>query len=515
MSEGRKPVRQLGGVARACQIGDACFGAVIDTDYLVIGAGAGALAFVDSLIAESDADVVMVDRRHSPGGHWNDAYPFVRLHQPSASYGVNSRALGPESIDTTGPNAGFYDRATGVEIRDYFREVLEDHLLPSGRVRFFGGCDYVENGSDEHAFRARLTGKTTEVRVRRKVVDARYLASSVPATHTPAFSADPDAQLIPVGDLVAVSEPPSGYTILGAGKTAMDACSWLLDNGVDPDRIRWIKPREAWVWDRACFQPCDLIVSTIEVLSHAVEALAEAESVDDLLHRFEALGLLFRLDPTLDPTMFRGAILSRAEAESLRQIERVVRLGRVIHVGTDRIELENGTIPTDRGEVHVDCTAYGFPAVPARPIFEPGRITVQSLSGGFTTFNAALVGFVESVRDDDAEKNAVCPPTPQPSKPIDVVLGTRGFLRYFAIHSAEPDLSAWSLASRLALTRGLAEHLEDPRLQAAMGRWAANLESALDNAAQLLAASASQEERDASQRATVSSSSASKRSLHR
>src|SRR3954447_11741641 len=109
---------------------------VIDTDYLVIGAGASGMAFTDALIRESDADVVMVDRRHPPGGHWNHAYPFVRLHQPSASYGVNSLALGSESIDVTGPNAGFYERATGAEICDYFREVLEDHLLPSGRVRF-------------------------------------------------------------------------------------------------------------------------------------------------------------------------------------------------------------------------------------------------------------------------------------------------------------------------------------------------------------------------------------------
>ena len=61
--------------------------AVIDTDYLVVGAGAAGMAFVDSLIAGSDAGVVMVDRRHCPGGHWNDAYPFVRLHQPSAYYG--------------------------------------------------------------------------------------------------------------------------------------------------------------------------------------------------------------------------------------------------------------------------------------------------------------------------------------------------------------------------------------------------------------------------------------------
>ncbi len=113
----------------------------IDTDYLIVGAGAAGLAFADALIAASDADVVMVDRRHGPGGHWNDAYPFVRLHQPSAFYGVNSRVLGSDSIDSCGPNAGFYQRATAAEICDYYQRVLEEHLLASGQVRFFGMSD--------------------------------------------------------------------------------------------------------------------------------------------------------------------------------------------------------------------------------------------------------------------------------------------------------------------------------------------------------------------------------------
>jgi cation diffusion facilitator CzcD-associated flavoprotein CzcO len=54
---------------------------VIETDYLIVGAGASGMAFADALIAECDADVVMVERRHCPGGHWNDAYPFVRIHR--------------------------------------------------------------------------------------------------------------------------------------------------------------------------------------------------------------------------------------------------------------------------------------------------------------------------------------------------------------------------------------------------------------------------------------------------
>jgi cation diffusion facilitator CzcD-associated flavoprotein CzcO len=75
----------------------------IETDYLVIGAGASGMAFTDALIADADVDVVMVDRRHSPGGHWNDAYPFVRLHQPSATYGVNSRPLGTSAARSPRP----------------------------------------------------------------------------------------------------------------------------------------------------------------------------------------------------------------------------------------------------------------------------------------------------------------------------------------------------------------------------------------------------------------------------
>ena len=179
----------------------------VETDYLIAGAGAAGLAFADALIAASDADVVLVDRRHGPGGHWNDAYPFVRLHQPSAYYGVNSRVLGSDSIDSTGPNAGLYQRATAAEICDYYQRVLED-LLASGQVRFFGMSDCARGGPDGCRFVSRLTGEATTVRVRRRVVDARYLETPIPATHTPSFGAEPGMRLIPVNDLVRQAGQP-------------------------------------------------------------------------------------------------------------------------------------------------------------------------------------------------------------------------------------------------------------------------------------------------------------------
>jgi hypothetical protein len=461
----------------------------IETDYLVVGAGAAGMAFTDSLITNADVDVVMVDRRHAPGGHWNDAYPFVRLHQPSATYGVNSRPLGTERIDVTGPNAGFYERATGVEVCDHFRRALEDQLLPSGRVRFFGGCDYTGDLASEHRFTSRLTGETTTVRVRRKVVDGTYLETSVPATHTPSFGVAPGARLVPVGELVDVVEPPAGFTVLGAGKTAMDACSWLLDSGVDPDRIRWVRPRDAWLMNRASFQPLDLVASTVESLANDLEALAAAEDLDDLFRRLEACGEVLRLDPSVEPTMFRGAIVSEAERAVLQSIERVVREGHVRHVDTDRIVLEGGEVPTGPGEIHVDCTAYGLRAAPSRPIFEAGRVTLQSLMGGFTTLNAALIGVVEAVREDDEEKNRLCPPTPYPSDPIDwIAVFANGFSVMGGL-SAEPDIGAWVATTRLGVTRGAADRMGDPQVQAAMGRWFASMEQALDNAQKLQAAS--------------------------
>jgi hypothetical protein len=350
----------------------------LETDYLVVGAGAAGMAFTDELIADSDADVVMVDRRHRPGGHWNDAYPFVRLHQPAPFYGVNSRRLGTDVIDTTGPNAGWYPRSSSGEICDYFGRVLDETLLPSGRVRFFGMCDYLGEKRGEHLFVSRLTGDESRLRVRRRVVDATYLETPIPATHVPSFDIDPDARFIPVNDLVTMSEPARGYTVIGAGKTAMDACGWLLDNGVEPDAIRWIRPRDAWMLDRAHAQPLDLVTAIIEDVAAQLEAAAEAESVGDLFARLEANGHLIRLDKRVEPTMYRCATVSASELEQLRSIENVVRQGRVRAIGTDEIVLEAGTIPTDVAQVHVDCTAAGLRVSPGRPIFEDDRITLAA-----------------------------------------------------------------------------------------------------------------------------------------
>ena len=454
------------------------------TDYLVIGAGATGLAFTDALVAETDAEVTIVDRRDAVSGHWVDAYPFVRLHIPSAYYGVNSLPLGEDRVDTDGENAGFYERATGAAVREHFADAAA-RLTATGRVRILTGHEHLGPGTDGEQVRDISAGALHTIEVRRKVVDARYLEASIPATHTPSFAVAPGARAVPVNDLPAAAGSASTYTVLGSGKTAIDACMWLLDNGVTPDRIRWVRPRDAWFMDRAAFQPLDQVGAIIEGISLDAEAGAHATGIDDLFDRLEASGRYSRIDPSQRATMFRGTMLSDRELRALRQIEDVVRLGRVRRIEADRIVLEHGDVATGPDVLHVDCTALGLRDAPATPIFQPGRIVLQQVRQNSPCFNAALLGFVEGRRDDDAEKNRLGPPNPYAGSVED---WPRLMSLTFATEYewlSEPDVSGWIAQSRLNLLKALPEHVTEPAVQTSLQRYLLNVGPAIERLREL------------------------------
>jgi hypothetical protein len=454
----------------------------LETDYLVVGAGASGMAFVDSLLTHSDAEVVLVERRHRPGGHWLDAYPFVRLHQPSANYGVNSRVLGTNRIDETGPNAGFYERATASEICDYYNRVLEQQFLASGRVRFLPMSDYRGEAAGGHSVVSLLSGAETTVKVRRKLVDATYVESEIPSRHTPSFEVDEGVRFMPPNGLVHLDEPATRFTILGSGKTSVDTCCWLLDNGVDPDAIRWIKPREAWVFNRAFTQPLDLLgKSYMRLQAHWVGAAAQADDGADFAHRLEDANVFLRFDQSVEPTMFRGSTMSVRELEQGRQIENVVRLGRVRRIDTREVELDEGTVPSSPGDVYVDCTALGVRPVVPRPLFEDGRVTLEYVTVGVIPWSASCVGYVEATRDDDTEKNRLCPPVIFTGWPADLLGIARAGLMGTLARGAEPDFAAWADGARLNPAGGTAQRADDPDIAEARASIASNMPIALAN----------------------------------
>jgi hypothetical protein len=415
------------------------------------------------------------------GGHWLDAYPFVRLHMPSAYYGVASRPLGRDLIDEFGPNAGFYERASAAEICDHFGRALDEVLLPSGRVRFLGQTDYRGEEGGRHYLVSLLTGAETSVRVRKKFVDATYVESSIPSRHRPEFEVGAGVRMIPPNDLVAADRPVSDVTVIGAGKTAMDTCVWLLDAGVDPERIRWIRPRDSWLFERTYMQPLELVGQYMQMQAHWVEAAAEAEDGRDFAHRLEERGVFVRLDRTVEPDLFRGAIVSLGELESLRTVRCVVRKGKVRRLDPDRIWLDGGEEPAVPDELFIDCTAAGVRPVPSRPVFEPGRVTLEYLTIGIVPWSAATVAAVESGREDADVKNKLCPPVVFSGSIKDVLGLAYAGMSGLVARLREPDLMAWNQSCRLNPARGAMDHLDDPRVSNALASMMTNTGPALRN----------------------------------
>lgn len=421
----------------------------IHADYLVVGAGAMGMAFVDTLITETDATVVLVDRNDQPGGHWINAYPYVRLHQPSAYYGVNSRPLGSDSLDVSGWNEGFYELASGSEVCAYYEAVMRRELLPSGRVSYFPMSEYL---GDNH-FRT-LAGDDYRVEVGRRVVDATYLSVIVPSMRPPLYDVAPGVACIPPNDL-ARQRLRDRYVIVGAGKTSMDACLWLLRHGVAPDRLTWIKPRDSWLLDRSAVQPgMQFARRVLADFSAQSRAIAQATSIDDLYLRLEKLGCLLRIDPAVEPTMYRCAIVSRGELEQLRLISDVVRMGRVVSLEPGRIVLDEGTVDTDPDALYVDCTGDGIGTREATPVFSPGAITLQSVRTCQPAFSAAVIARVEAMDVDgdttsDDTKNDYCRPVEHPMVPLDWVTMTIDFNHNQLTWFDDPELMGWLNRARL------------------------------------------------------------------
>ena len=176
----------------------------------------------------------------------------------------------------------------------------------------------------------------------------------------------------------------------------MDACLWLLEGGVRPDEITWIRPRDSWCLNRRNIQPGDeFFESSIGGFVQQMEAAAHAESVGDLFARLEANKQLLRIDPTVQPTMYRCATVTESELEALASIRNVVRLGRVERIDLESITLAQGTMATSAAALHIDCTADGLERRPVVPVFDDQTITLQPVRTCQQVFSAAFLAHLE------------------------------------------------------------------------------------------------------------------------
>ena len=117
------------------------------------------------------------------------------------------------------------------------------------------------------------------------------------------------------------------------------------------------------------------------------------------------------------------------------------------------------------------CAASGLKYPPVVPVWSRDAITLQPVRSGFPCFGAAIIGYVEATRDDDAEKNRVCPASCLPDTPTSFarmqVLGNRAAQAF----TAQPDIKEWANQTTLNPGRIPPERAGDPDVAAALERY--------------------------------------------
>ncbi len=107
---------------------------------------------------------------------------------------------------------------------------------------------------------------------------------------------------------------------------------------------------------------------------------------------------------------------------------------------------------------------------PLVPIWRPEAITLQPIRAGFPCFGAALAGYVEATREDDDEKNRLCPPSSYGNSMAEWakmnVLGTQAAMSF----GSEPDIQTWADQVALNPARIPPEHRGSAALDEALAR---------------------------------------------
>jgi hypothetical protein len=235
--------------------------------------------------------------------------------------------------------------------------------------------------------------------------------------------------------------------------------------------------------NRAVVQPDPAVA--LGLAADTMAAAADAESLDDLFLRLEAAGVMLRIDTDVVPTMAKTPTLGVWELDLLRTIENVVRLGHIKYVAAGEIVLDEGVVSLAPGSLVVHCAASGLQYPPLVPLWSPDKIRLQTIRAGFPCFNAALAGFVEAARDDDRERNRLCPPNTLPDNPANwAQMQVRGTLATRA-YGAEPDIAAWANGCALNPARVEPSQRDEPVVRAAAARLAEVGEHGLTRMAEL------------------------------
>jgi hypothetical protein len=367
---------------------------VLSCDYLVVGGGAMGLAFVDSLLLlQPDASVVLVDKHPAPGGHWNDDYEYVMLHQPSLVYGVESSQLEGNRLKLLiKGQLPPWHRANKGEILRYYKEVVDKHVS-TGNLQYFPHSSYDldqtpevvkdDEGGDNvaiHSFRslpddsgggdipspsvADIEGpwhRHYRVRVKVMAVDAVQGEVQIPATTPPLFDVEDKSSI----RVVTPNELHEMHNQKRDSTEGSGSAWWKPAGGIFRPVAKWFASTEAassapvatkyvvlgcgktgmdavvHLLNELRVKPEDVawvIPRDVWVINRArggpsayhQELLEQTGNHEKAMDSLEAKKVVYRLDPDVRPTApFRFPTVSGAEVKVLRSVTNKIRQGRV------------------------------------------------------------------------------------------------------------------------------------------------------------------------------------------
>ena len=363
------------------------------------------------------------------GGHWLEAYPFVRLHQASAFYGVASTLLGGGRVQHRGPEAGLQERATRVEICAYYERMLADRCSSRG-------------GSSSSRVRVRRRPHVRLARLGRSV-----RGRTVPdRRRAPPVAPDPRGAAAPVrrrrrrpsrlGERAGArggGAEPVRHRRLGQDRhrrVHLVAGGW---RGCRRDLLG--APRDLWMLNRAVIQPEPRSSSAWwptpcarRRRRHPRRPVPAAGGRRDHAAHRPIRHPHHGQDAHPRDLGARAAAHDRARRAPRAHRERRAWADRRGRVGRDRRRRPRGAL---RGE--------GLRYPPLVPVWRPEAITLQPIQVGLPVLRRGARRYVEATRDDDAEKNRL---------PADAL---RRFARRVGAHDRHGR-------SRLEVLRGGARH---------------------------------------------------------
>jgi hypothetical protein len=406
---------------------------ILHYDYLIIGSGISSLVFSSIILRKTNARIIIIDRYDRPGGAWNDAYGYAQLEYEPADFGIPTYPMSAFLAAQTHRDTGSQIGPTAV--LDYADKVMQDHILSSSRAEYFPGYEYLGRG------RIRPIGESQyeQIRIDKKVIDATRDGRWSRLQHVPCLSYENQTDIVSphalAEDDAYLETPFERFCIIGAGTSGTDTALHLLGRGVHPDRICWVKPREAWFLDPSITDP--------RIALDLAKQVQQAANMDTLFAIMVHGGHTARASMDISPSMHHAALKPSSEIRALHAIKQIIHKGHVRNIASRSLILDQGIEAMPEQTLYIDCSAK--PVLPRTlpAIFQKDQIIMQACALADPCLSARMIAGIELLSGSHEKKNALCRPLARPDTPLDYV---RALQISFANQSAwgrHPRLKRW------------------------------------------------------------------------